>query len=148
MKYVSFSALFFLVACDAASPRVGSPHWSKDVCEHCRMALSVKAHAAQLVGPGARVAYFDDLGCAVAEQASRPELAESVLYVLEPGSDEVWITAEKALFADGVETPMNFGIAPATNGALTIERARVLLLERTRESARHRHAHGPHEGSH
>ncbi len=124
-------ALLWLTAC-GAEPRVGSPHWDRDACEHCRMALSTPRFAAQLVGPGARVSYFDDLGCAVAAQAERSELSESELYLLRPGSREEWVRAGELRFSDGNRTPMDYGVAASADGPLTFAEAEALLLQRMR----------------
>ena len=131
------AAALLLGAC-GAEPRVGSPHWDRDACEHCRMALSEPRHAAQLVGPGARVSFFDDLGCAVAAQAGRGELAAAELYVLRPGSREEWVRAQELRFSDGHRTPMDYGVAASPEGALSFAEAEALLLERTRSGRRAR----------
>ncbi len=125
------AAALLLGAC-GLEPRVGSPHWDRDACEHCRMALSVPQYAAQLVGPGARVSFFDDLGCAVAAQAERGELAEAELYVLRPGSREDWVPARELRFGDGHRTPMDYGVAASPEGTLSFADAEALLLERAR----------------
>ncbi len=119
-------------------PRVGSPHWNRDACEHCRMALSTPRYAAQLVGPGARVSFFDDLGCAVAAQAQRGDLAEAEPYVLRPGSREDWVRARELRYSDGHRTPMDYGIAASPEGTLSFAEAEALLLERTRSGRRAR----------
>ena len=100
------AAAMLLSAC-GVEPRVGSPHWNRDACEHCRMALTTPRYAAQLVGPGARVSFFDDLGCAVIAQAERSELAEAELYLLRPGSQDDWVRARELRFSDGHRTPMD-----------------------------------------
>ncbi len=125
------AAALLLGAC-GVEPRVGSPHWDRDACEQCRMALSTPRYAAQLVGPGARVSFFDDLGCAVAAQAARVELAEAELYVLRPGSRDEWARARELRFSDGNRTPMDYGVAASPGGALSFADAEALLLERTR----------------
>ncbi len=125
-------AVALLFCACGVEPRVGSPHWDRDACEHCRMALSVPRYAAQLVGPGARVAFFDDLGCAVAAQAERGELAEAELYVLRPGSRDDWAQARELRFSDGHRTPMDYGVGASPEGALSFADARALLLERMR----------------
>ncbi len=125
------AAALLLVAC-GVEPRVGSPHWNRDACEHCRMVLSEPPYAAQLVGPGARVSFFDDLGCAVAARADRDELAAAELYVLRPGSNEQWARARELRFGDGHRTPMDYGIAAAAEGPLSFAEAEALLLERMR----------------
>ncbi|MGF1510284.1 MAG: hypothetical protein ACFB9M_12365 [Myxococcota bacterium] len=132
-----FVCLGVSFACVDDGVRLGSPHWNKTVCSRCRMALTVPSHAAQIVGPGTQIHYFDDLGCAVAYQKSHPRLREGKIFVV---AQDGWIEATKARFKDGAETPMGYGIIPAKAGTLTFEDARTLLLERTsRHRARETH---------
>lgn len=126
------SLAFYGLACRDVEPRVRSPHWNKDTCDECRMALTVPRYAVQIVGPGARVAYFDDLGCAVAYQESHPEVAEGTFYVLAPGSQEAWVPADEIRFAEGFETPMDYGLAPQEGGPFDFEDVRTKLLEQRR----------------
>ncbi|MCA9553944.1 MAG: thioredoxin family protein [Myxococcales bacterium] len=64
------------LACTSAEPVPRSPHWNKDGCAHCRMAISDPAAAAQLVGSGGLIRHYDDLGCLLANRVAHPELAE------------------------------------------------------------------------
>ncbi len=129
-------AVALLLCACGFEPRVGSPHWDRDACERCRMAISTPQHAAQIVGPGARVSFFDDLGCAVAAQADRGDLAGAELFVLRPGSRDEWVRARELRFSDGNRTPMDYGVAASDQGTLDFAEATALLRERTRSGRR------------
>lgn len=121
-----------LMACEAGPPKVRSPRWSKDTCHTCRMAVTEPPHAAQLVGPGTQVRYYDDLGCALKEQLSHSAPAEAKLYVLSPqsSSEEVWLPASEVRFVGHAKTPMNYGYTPASDGTLTIDAVTSAVRER------------------
>lgn len=103
------------------SARVHSPHWGKDTCQVCRMAITEAAHAAQLVGPGAQVRYYDDLGCAVNDILTESAPPEAILYVPDPTAQDAWVRADEARFVAGAKTPMDYGYTPAVHGELTID---------------------------
>ncbi|MCB9647651.1 MAG: hypothetical protein H6730_13765 [Deltaproteobacteria bacterium] len=107
------------LACTSAEPVPRSPHWNKDGCAHCRMAISEPAAAAQLVGSGGLIRHYDDLGCLLANRVAHPELADAKVFVMAPGSTDTWIPAEQAHFRDGAKTPMGFGILPDADGKLS-----------------------------
>ncbi len=116
---ILWAGLFAVAACTSADTKVRSPHWDKDGCARCRMAVSEPPAAAQLVGKGGLARYYDDLGCLIEDQASKPELAHAIAYVLRPGSSEQWVKAEQQLFAAGARTPMGFGYLPSQQGQLS-----------------------------
>ncbi len=116
----SFIYAFCLLAltscmCQDVGPR--DPSWGKDVCAHCRMTISDKKFATQLVGPGNQWRYFDDLGCALETMRDKTS-EEGQLYVR---SDDAWVLARTSRFNDGFKTPMNFGYAPARDGSLSFD---------------------------
>jgi len=131
-RAAAFAVLALALGACQEGPRVGSPHWGRDVCERCRMTLSTPEHAAQLVGPGARVSFFDDLGCAIADRADHAERVDSTLYVLRPGSREEWVPARALRFRDGERTPMDYGVVADAQGELSFAEAEARLLERAR----------------
>jgi hypothetical protein len=113
--------LFFLQACTCTSETVKSPHWGQVACAHCRMAVSEKRNAAQLVGTGYRVHYYDDLGCALLDQIKKPELASWKLFVLkDPDASDNWSLANELKFSEGNLTPMGYGFSTSPSGTLTL----------------------------
>lgn len=110
-----------LNACEPAPPKVHSPHWGKDTCDVCRMAITERPPAAQLVGPGAQVRYYDDLGCAVNALLTARAPKSASLYVLSEGADARWIRAQDARFSAALKTPMDYGYMPSSSGKLNID---------------------------
>lgn len=115
------SILFALVSCTAGRPVPKDPSWNHDLCSHCRMAISEPRFAVQLIGPGSRVRYYDDLGCALADQDEHPELKDGVLYVHPEGQD-AWSSAKDGHYKEKLITPMGYGFgAVQSGGDLTFE---------------------------
>lgn len=123
---------FYSCTCQESGPR--DPVWGKDSCAHCRMTISDKRFAAQLVGPGARWQYFDDLGCALEMIGDHGADEYRRLYVHQDGT---WVEAQKARYDKGFNTPMNYGYGPVPGGALSFDEVKNEIFNR----------HGsPHEG--
>lgn len=98
-----------LAACsrDAGWPAGMQPiHWDRDTCARCRMVISDRRFAAELVGAGPRELFkFDDIGCAVfwlREQArAHPWMAAAqtrlwVADVFSRGAMPQWLDAHQA----------------------------------------------------
>lgn len=125
-QWLGFISLIALIstACGRGGSRARSPHWGKDTCKVCRMAVTEKRPAAQLVGPGVQLNYYDDLGCAVQAILTKRAPAGATLYVLAPGrqeQQEQWVPASQIRFEDGAQTPMNYGYLPKEGAALSID---------------------------
>ncbi len=65
--FITFFTLF-IIGCgekrDLSSPK--KVHWDRDMCQRCRMVLSDRKFAVEIIEPkSGRVYYFDDIGCAV-----------------------------------------------------------------------------------
>ncbi len=115
----SFVVLLSLGACTADGPTVRSPHWDKDGCARCRMAVSQPPFAAQLVTEAGLARHYDDLGCLIEDRMAKPELAKAVAYVLQLGSKKVWVRADQVRFNSGARTPMGYGFGIAKDGELS-----------------------------
>jgi copper chaperone NosL len=128
--YLAISAAILVSACTAGRESPRDPSWNHDLCSHCRMAISEPRFAAQLIGPGGRVRYYDDLGCALADQDEHPELKAGVLYV-HPEGGNLWEPAEKGSYKDKRITPMGYGFgAVRSGGELSLEQVRSKLRSR------------------
>lgn len=137
-QFTMFGVLLVsLAACTQGDSKVRSPHWDQDGCARCRMAVSEPAAAAQLVAASGLTRHYDDLGCLIEDLNARPELAQSVAYVLRPGSTTEWVRAEQVHFAAGGRTPMGFGFLASNEGELSFAdvRARVGGSEPPKHSA-------------
>lgn len=138
---ISFVALLSLGACAADGPTVRSPHWDKDGCARCRMAVSQPPFAAQLVTETGLARHYDDLGCLIEDQMAKPELAKAVAYVLQPGSKKVWVRAAQVRFNTGARTPMGYGFGIAKGGKLSFADVVAKIAARNQDAP---HAHEGH----
>jgi len=116
----------------------GTVHWDRDACAHCNMGISDRRHAAQVRLVGARrPALFDDPGCALLWLHQQPgdAAATASIWVVDPEGDG-WVDARGARFADGAQTPMDFGFAPVSGvpeGSLTLDEVWQRIAEAERE---------------
>ncbi len=91
------------------SPQV--MHWDRDMCERCKMAISERKFAVQVINPKTKKAYkFDDIGCAVLwfEEEKIPWKNEAKIWITDAKTGE-WIDAKNAIYTDDSITPMAFG---------------------------------------
>lgn len=116
------------LGCEVSPPTAHSPRWGKEACHTCRMAVSEPPHAAQWLGPGSQVRYYDDLGCALKDEMTGSAPAGGMLYVPAPDSaGEKWVPATQVRYAAEVQTPMNYGYSPSATGSLTIDDIKAAL---------------------
>jgi copper chaperone NosL len=96
-----------LTACARGVPSPADLDTANDLCASCRMPVSDRTLAAQIVSRGEEPRFFDDIGCLsdFLEHHSRP--AGSAIYVADHSTAR-WIPAETALFtrASALSTPM------------------------------------------
>jgi len=88
-------------------------HWDRDMCERCKMAISERKFAVQIIAPKTGKAYkFDDIGCAVLwlEEEKIPWKKEANIWITDAKTGK-WINARKALYVSGAITPMAYGFA-------------------------------------
>lgn len=125
-QWIACAALI-LVGCKAASGPE-EPVWGKQACAHCKMLLSDKRYAAQLVDASSERSYFDDIGCLVSFVAER-RVKEPRIWVRDEGAD-LWLVAEVARYHGGAKTPMDYGFAAGAAGDLSFEDVRKAVLAR------------------
>jgi len=112
---LSLVFLLFLPACDGGSKKGGPAkvHWDRDMCERCKMVLSERKYAAQVVNPRTNKVYeFDDLGCAVLwlSEEKIPWAKEAKIWVTDAKTGQ-WLDARTAEYTDDSITPMAYGVA-------------------------------------
>jgi hypothetical protein len=115
-----------LAACRGDLDRAVDPIWGKQPCEHCKMLVSQRASAAQVVVDGERH-YFDDLGCMVQwlDEKRSPETGWVRL-------GEGWTQADRARYRSGAMTPMDHGFIAAADGETTWPELRARVLSRAK----------------
>ena len=90
---------------------------TNDMCSFCRMSISEKRYAAELIDDDGRVFKFDDIGCmANFIKQKRTSAPTAAAFVMDFDSSE-WLKAENAVYVRSSElkTPMNNGIAAFKN---------------------------------
>jgi len=124
-----FNILFFLIVlpffaftgCEKKPiGAVKEMHWDRDMCERCKMAVSERKFAVQIINPKNAKGYkFDDIGCAVLwlNEEKIPWKDKAIIWITDAKTGK-WIDARKALYADGAITPMAFGFAAYTKETL------------------------------
>jgi len=88
-------------------------HWDRDMCERCKMVVSERKYAAEIVDPKSDKVYkFDDLGCAVLwlEEEKIPWADQAKIWVTDAKTGK-WLDARKAKYTDDSITPMAYGVA-------------------------------------
>lgn len=84
-----------------------------DMCSFCRMAISERQFAAEIIETGGEVHKFDDIGCMLRyKEAAGNKLDPAATFVTDHDSKN-WIRAEDAFFvrSSSIKTPMASGIA-------------------------------------
>lgn len=116
--------LFFLGACSGeidTSPK--EVKFDREVCERCKMIISVRNYAAQTIDPhtGKRY-YWDDIGCAILwfDEKNIAWEEEAITYVTDVKTGE-WLNAKKAYYTQGAITPMNFGFSAHKEPQVEVE---------------------------
>lgn len=114
-----FGTLLFFAGCEKkidTNPQ--EMHWDRDMCTRCKMAISDRKFAAQVINPeNGRVYRFDDIGCAVLwfHENQFPWEPKAVIWVTDAKTGE-WIDARKADYTADSITPMGYGLAAHKKG--------------------------------
>ncbi|MBF0353502.1 MAG: protein NosL [SAR324 cluster bacterium] len=101
--------------------------WDRDVCDHCRMAISDPRYATQVVEPGGKAHLFDDAGCALSWIKNQPWKDNAKIWVADINTFQ-WLDAYKAHWRSGdSHTPMGYGFSASRDpfeNALTFDEVR------------------------
>lgn len=125
--------------CSGAPPAPAELDTRNEACQNCRMSVSDRRFASQVVAPGEEARFFDDLACLTGWVSSQPVLpAGAVAYVTDHRT-VVWVPASEAVFTrvDTLETPMGSRLVahasaesrdqdPAARGGVEVASADVL----------------------
>ena len=102
----------WLVGCEQRDWRAPEKmHWDRDMCERCKMAVSERRYAVQVVDPQSHRHYrFDDIGCAILWfKEERVPWADKAIIWVKDGATGRWIDARKAWYSTDKITPMGYG---------------------------------------
>ncbi len=124
--------MFSFSACEKAGESgAHAVHFDRDMCEECKMVISDRHYAAQIVDTRQEKAYmFDDIGCLVLWMDENPlDWFDSArIYVADSKSAE-FIDAKTAYWTLGATTPMDFGLSASK----TKPETKVLSFEEARK---------------
>jgi len=104
------TAVTAILSCTGGKPQPVELAIDEEVCSLCRMAVSERYYAAEIVTKEGSVDYFDDIGCLV--RFLRDNTFEDAgIYVIDNAGGE-WLDAQSAHFvhSEDLPTPMNYGI--------------------------------------
>lgn len=83
--------------------------YPEDMCAHCRMAISDKAFASEIITEKRDVFKFDDLGCLFDYRKKTSSLKVAAIFVIDYES-KIWIPLDKSTIVEtSVKTPMGSG---------------------------------------
>lgn len=119
MKYFKFLFfLLFFIGCDGKIDiSAKKVNFDRDICERCKMIVSDRSYAAQIINPSnGKVYKFDDIGCAILwlKEQNISWKNEAIIYVIDIDTGN-WIDAKKAIWSDFNITPMSYGFAAHSN---------------------------------
>jgi copper chaperone NosL len=90
-----------------------------DICTFCKMAISEKQFASEIITDDERVLKFDDIGCLLRyRQQAGVSLAQAAIFVTDHEGRQ-WLKAEDAFFTRSktIKTPMGSGIIASADGS-------------------------------
>jgi len=110
-KVTALFSLLLLVGCETNKfePVALTP---EDMCAYCKMAISEKRYAAELIDSEGQALKFDDIGCMVNFIKTRKNPAKFVAYFVMDFDERQWTKADDAYYVRSAEltTPMSGGI--------------------------------------
>jgi copper chaperone NosL len=134
--------MFGFSACDKAQESgAHSIHFDRDLCEECKMVISDRGYAAQIVDTQREKAYmFDDIGCLVLWMDANPrEWFESARIYVADSKTQEFIDAKTAYWTLGATTPMDFGLSASKTkpeaATLTFEEAKQEIFRSAEKKA-------------
>jgi len=122
-SFLLFALLFAFGFSGCEKKPIGSVekmHWDRDMCERCKMAISERKFAVQIIDPATGKTYkFDDLGCATLwlKEEKIPWASKAIIWITDAKTG-TWIDARKAQYINDAITPMAYGFAAHTEATL------------------------------
>ena len=115
-KFLRGAAVFALMpvlsACQKKiSHEYQEMHWDRDMCDRCKMVISERNHAAQVVNPNnGRVYKFDDIGCVILWfKEENIQWKDNAKIWITDMDNSKWIDARMAFYDTLNMTPMAYG---------------------------------------
>ena len=148
LLFLVLFSLLFISCSDENRPIEGMKkvHWDRDMCERCKMIVSERKFAVQIVDEHHKSHMFDDIGCAILwfEEENLTWLDKAKIWINDAHTGD-WIDARKSIFAVGNLTPMGYGVSAYTKEthpkgatALDFEDAKKIIYDINEEHKRRR----------
>jgi len=107
--------------CDSrpGGTQVREIHWDRDMCERCRMVVSDRHEAVQIIDPETRKLYvYDDIGCALLWiQEEKITWTDTVKIWVTDFTTGKWIDARTAFYDTNNITSMAYGFSAHENNS-------------------------------
>lgn len=146
---LSLIFLFSLTGCqeDSLANGMKKVHWDRDICERCKMIISERKFAVQILNPATQQSYmFDDLGCAVLwfKEENLDWFNEAKIWINDASSGQ-WLEAREAIYVPDTLTPMGYGLSAYSkktiiehSNNLTFDQAveKILQIDHAQKSRR------------
>jgi len=123
-SFLLFILFFSLLAFEGCEKKplgaVAKMHWDRDMCERCKMAISERKFAVQVIDPHSGKVYkFDDIGCAVLwmDEMGFPWKNQAIIWITDAKTG-AWIDAREARYTEGAITPMAYGFSAYSEATL------------------------------
>ncbi|WP_072681543.1 nitrous oxide reductase accessory protein NosL [Arcobacter sp. LA11] len=106
-------------------------HWDRDMCERCKMVVSERNHAAQVINKETGEAYmFDDIGCVILwfkeENITWKDTAS--IWITDVKTSK-WIDARTAHYDTVHQTPMAYGFSANEKKESIVKDSEILNFE-------------------
>jgi copper chaperone NosL len=108
----------FLAACGSGTVKPVDIE-ANDMCSFCKMAISEKQFAAEIIDQDDNALKFDDIGCMLRyRQAQGDKLKPAAVFVADVETRQ-WVSADKAFYVRSttMKTPMASGIVAYSSSA-------------------------------
>lgn len=98
-----------LAACTSGALEPAELDTRHEACASCRMTVSDRRFASQIVAPGEEAVFFDDLGCLAGYLEVRGPLSAGARVYVTDHRTRAWTPADAAVFTrlPRIETPMS-----------------------------------------
>ena len=111
---ILFIISIFFIGCEKKeNTGLHKVHWDRDMCELCKMVISQRHYAVQVLNKETNKSYmFDDLGCTILwfkeEKISWEK--DAIIYIADAKTGK-FTDARKAYYDIGKQTPMDYGFS-------------------------------------
>ena len=112
--FILITSIFLSTGCEKKDPKaLNEVHWDRDMCQRCKMVVSERNHAVQVINiTNGRSYMFDDIGCVVLwfDDEKIDWASKAIIWITDVNTGE-WIDAKKAFYDSNNVTPMAYGFA-------------------------------------